>query len=99
MHRFFVGEVVAARAISIMLGAKLADMRREGVQDLADRLVAEDNYASTIRNALMPLRAILRRAIARGEVAVNLATGIASPAEAAQLVGALPRHHPRHSEY
>lgn len=50
----------------------------------------------------MPLRAIYRRAIARGEVEVNPTTGlelpavrskrdrIASPEEAASLIGALP---------
>ena len=56
---------------------------------------------STIRNTLMPLRAIYRRAVARGEVAVNPTRGlelpavrgrrdrIASPAEAAALLAAL----------
>ena len=57
---------------------------------------------STIRNTLMPLRAIYRRALARGEVAVNPTTGlelpavagrrdrIASPEEAGALLAALP---------
>jgi integrase len=55
-----------------------------------------------IRNTLMPLRAICRRAVARGEVTVNPTTGlqlpavrgrrdrIASPTEAAELIEALP---------
>jgi integrase len=72
------------------------------VQDLADRLVAEGLNASTIRNTLMPLRVIFRRALARGEVAVNPTTAIelpavrgkrdriASPDEAAQLLAAVP---------
>ena len=72
------------------------------MQDLADRLLAQGLDASTIRNALMPLRAIYRRAVARGEVAVNPTSGlelpavrgrrdrIASPEEAAALLAALP---------
>jgi integrase len=85
------------------LGAvKLSDLHRVHVQDLADRLLADGKDPSTIRNALMPLRVIFRRALARGEVAVNPTTGvelpavrgrrdrIASPAEAATLIAALP---------
>jgi integrase len=90
------------RRILPTLGAhKLSEIRRVDLQDLADRLVAVGLDASTVRNALMPLRAIFRRALARGEVAVNPTTGlelpavrgrrdrIASPAEAAQLIDAL----------
>jgi integrase len=83
-------------------GAKLADISRADVQDLADRMLAEGADPSTIRNALMPLRVIFRRAVGRGEVAVNPCTGldlpavrgrrdrIASPQEAAELIAALP---------
>src|SRR5215210_2852897 len=58
--------------------------------------------ASTVRNALMPLRAICRRAVSRGDLAVNPTTDldlpavegrrerIASPEEAARLLAALP---------
>ena len=85
------------------LGAlRLSEVRRPHVQDLADRLLAEGLNPSTIRNALMPLRAIYRRAVARGEVAVNPTTRlelpavrgrrdrIASPGEAARLITAVP---------
>jgi integrase len=83
-------------------GAKLSDIRRADVQDFADRLLAAGLDPSTIRNALMPLRAIYRRAVSRGDVAVNPTTGlelpavrgrrdrIASPSEAADLLAALP---------
>jgi integrase len=83
-------------------GARLSEIRRIDVQDLADRFCAESLDASTVRNTLMPLRAIFRRALARGEVAVNPTTGlelpavegsrdrIASPAEATALLAALP---------
>jgi integrase len=72
------------------------------VQELADRLMAEGHTASTIRNALMPLRALYRWHLARGDVAVNPTSGvelpavrgkpsrIASPDEATQLIAALP---------
>lgn len=85
------------------LGAgRLSDIRRIDLQDFADRLCAEGLDASTVRNTLMPLRAIFRRALARGDVAVNPTAGlelpavegsrdrIASPAEAAALLSALP---------
>jgi len=82
--------------------AKFGEIARVDVQDLAERLVARGLDPSTIRNALMPLRSIFRRAVARGEVAVNPTTGlelpavrgrrdrIASPEEAAALLLALP---------
>jgi hypothetical protein len=44
------------------LGAiRLSEMGRNDVQDFADRLVAKGLDASTVRNTLMPLRAIYRR--------------------------------------
>lgn len=83
-------------------GRKLSDVHRSDVQDFADRLLAAGTDPSTIRNTMMPLRAIFRRAVARGEVAVNPTSGlelpavrgrrerIASPDEAAKLIEALP---------
>ena len=76
-------------------------MTRQDVQALADRMLAEGADPSTVRNMVMPLRVIFRRAISRGEVAVNPCIGlelpavrgrrdrIASPEEAAALVAAL----------
>lgn len=61
-------------------GHRLADIRRADVQDFADRLLARGEDASTIRNTLMPLRAIFRRAVARGDVAVNPTAGLELPA-------------------
>ncbi len=84
-------------------GARLSDVTRADIQDLADRLLAKGADPSTIRNTVMPLRAIYRRAIARGEIAVNPTAGlelpavrgkrdrIASPAEASKLISALPK--------
>jgi integrase len=81
---------------------KFSEIRRRDVQDLADRLLGERLDPSTIRNTLMPLRAIFRRALARGDVAVNPTCGlelpavrgkrdqIVSPEEAEALLAALP---------
>ena len=81
---------------------RVSDLMRNHVQDLADSLLAEGFNASTVRNALMPLRVIYRRAIQRGDVAVNpthdlnlpaVRSGrdrIATPEEAGALIVALP---------
>lgn len=83
--------------------AKLADIQRRDLQDLADRLLAEGRDPSTVRNALAPVRAICRRALSRGELSVNPTSGlelaspegkrdrIASPSEATELLEALPK--------
>jgi integrase len=95
-------QVMSLRVLDDLGAAKLGDIGRTDLQDLADRLLASGLDPSTIRNALMPLRVIYRRALARGEVAVNPCSGlelpavrgrrdrIASPAEAATLIEALP---------
>ena len=57
---------------------RLGDVRRRHVQALADRLIADGYSASTIRNALLPLRVIYRRAI-RAELVAS------SPCEALDL--------------
>lgn len=84
------------------LTATPGKMKGQDLQDFADRLCADGLDPSTVRNTLMPLRAIFRRAVARGEVAVNPTSGlelpamegardhIASPVEAAALLAALP---------
>jgi integrase len=81
---------------------RLSDIRRSDVQRVVNGLLSEGMNASSIRNALMPLRAIYRHALALDEVAVNPTTGlqlpavrskrerIASPDEAAALIDALP---------
>jgi integrase len=81
---------------------RLSDVRRNDVQDLADRITAEGLSASTVSNQLDPLRVIYRRAIRRDLVAVDPTKGlelrkpdgrrerIASPDEARELLDALP---------
>jgi integrase len=90
------------RVLPELGGRKVSEIRRADLQDFADRLLGDGTDASTIRNTLMPLRAIFRRAVARGDVAVNPTSGlelpavrgrrdrIASPDEAAKLIAALP---------
>lgn len=82
--------------------AKLQELRRQDIQRLADELSRGDINASTVRNTLMPLRAICRRALSRGDIQVNPTTGIeiaavrgrrtrfAMPAEAHELIEAAP---------
>jgi len=89
------------RVLPDLGGAKLSDITRHDLQDLADRLLAKGADPSTIRNTFMPLRAIYRRATGR-DVAVNPTAGlelpavrgrrerVASPQEAAALIAAVP---------
>ena len=50
------------RVLPELGGARLSEIRRIDVQELADHLCAEGLDASTVRNTLMALRAIFRRA-------------------------------------
>jgi integrase len=82
--------------------ARLSEVSRVDVQDFVDALKGEGLGASTIHNTVMPLRVICKRAVGRGEIAANPTAElplpavrgrrarIASPAEAAQLLAALP---------
>ncbi|HEV3321853.1 MAG TPA: tyrosine-type recombinase/integrase [Solirubrobacteraceae bacterium] len=87
--------------LPIIGSMKLINVRRRDVQELVDR-IALDRNPSTVRNAIMPVRAIYRRAFMRDVVQVNptesvalpavegVRDRIASPEEAAELIGALP---------
>jgi integrase len=90
------------RVLPELGGRRFSDVRRSDLQDLADALGAQKLHPSTIQCTLLPLRAMYRRAVARGELDVNPTSGlelpavrggrdrIASPSEAAALVAALP---------
>lgn len=81
---------------------RLSDVQHRDVQRIADELLAEGRDPSTIRNAVMPLRVIFRRAVEDSDVAINPCTHlrlptvrgrrdrIASPQEAERLLSALP---------
>ena len=76
------------------LGAmRLGDIQRRHVQALADQLVAEDKSPSSVRNALMPLRVLYRRAIRDGLVAVNPCAGIELPANRSERVQIVSVEH------
>jgi integrase len=82
---------------------RLSDVTRNDVQDLVDRLVAEGWTASTIVVSIASLRVIYKRALIRGEIAVNPVVGlqmpavrgrrtrVAEPGECAELLAALPK--------
>jgi integrase len=93
------------REVLTELGAaRVADLSRAEVQALADRLLAQGLSASAIQVTLLPLRAIFRRAISQGDLALNPCTGLelpavrgrrdryASPEEAEALIAAVPEH-------
>jgi len=61
-------------------GVRVTALSRVDLQDLADRWLAKNLDPSTIRNTLMPLRAMYRRALTRGEVSLNPTNGIELPA-------------------
>jgi integrase len=62
----------------------LSAVTRNMIQDVVDELIATGLSASTVRNAILPLRAIYRRATARSEVLVNPTLGLALPAVRSQ---------------
>lgn len=75
-------------------------LRRGEIQEMVDRLTLEHS-PSTVRNAIMPLRAMYRHALARDQVAMNPTQGlqmpavsgsrerVAGPTEAASIIEAL----------
>jgi integrase len=79
----------------------LGELRRGQVQRLADKLLNDGYDPSTVRNMLMPLRVIYRRAVRLEDTAHNPTANlelpavegkrerIASPQEAARLIDAL----------
>jgi integrase len=81
---------------------KLSELRRSDVQDFADRLRAEGLDPSTIKNTLMPIRVVCRRAVQRDELAVNPCADldlpavrgsrdrVADPVEGAALLAVVP---------
>jgi integrase len=82
---------------------RLTEVARNDLQDIVDNLLAEGLSASTVAGTMLPMRAIYRRALSRGEVSINPTTGleipaarggrgrIAPPDECAELLAALPQ--------
>ena len=85
------------------LGAiRFSELRRADLQALVDRLFADGRSATKLHAVVMPVRAICRHALERDELFVNPTTNlrlpvasgrrerVATPAEAAELLAALP---------
>ena len=73
-----------ARVLPEFGGARLSDVTRLELQRFVDRLLSEGLSESTVKNAVMPLRAIYRRALSRGEVSVNPTAAVELPASSAK---------------
>jgi len=81
---------------------RLSEVHGPALQEFADGLLSEGLNPSTIQVTLLPLRAIFRRALSRGELAANPCNGLqlaavrgrreryAPPAEAEALIEAVP---------
>lgn len=90
------------RVLPELSETRLAEVRRPDLQGFVDSLLAEGLNPATIEVTFLPLRAIYRRALARGGIAVNPCDGLqlpakrgrrerfASPDEAEKLIAALP---------
>jgi integrase len=96
-------QTLRRRVLPVLGGARLSDISAVDLQRLVERMLGEGLDPSTVRNALMPVRAIYRRACRPGgPVAVNPTRGlelpavrgrrdrIVDPATAASLLAALP---------
>jgi integrase len=90
------------RVLPAFGGVRLADVHRPDLQEFADGLLSDGLNPSTIQVTLLPLRAIFRRALSRGELVANPCNGLQLPAvrgrreryataeEAEALIAALP---------
>jgi integrase len=68
------------RICPVLGPVRLSDVQRRDIQRLVDDMPAESLSASTIANAIMPLRVIYRRAIEDGELAVSPCDKLRLPA-------------------
>jgi integrase len=94
--------VLRLRVLPAVGHMRLSEVTRVELQDFVDRMVAEGLNPSTIGVTLLPLRAIYRRAMNRGDVAINPTAGlelprvtsardrVVAPDQAARLIAALP---------
>ena len=73
-------EALRTKALPELGNLRLSAVDRVAVQDFVDRLVARGLAPSTVRNSVLPLRAIFRRAVSRSEVIQNPTLGLSLPA-------------------
>lgn len=90
------------RVVPVLGGMRLSQVTRGDVQDLVDGLVAANARPSTIVVTASAVRVIYKRALGRGEVALNPVVGVQLPAvrgrrsriasarECSRLLAALP---------
>ena len=64
------------RILPAIGATRLGDVFHPDLQDLADRLLAEGLSPSTVKCTWLPLRAIFRRAVSRGELMVDPCAGL-----------------------
>jgi integrase len=95
-------QALSARLLPRFSDRRLSALSRGMLQELVDELVGQDCAPSTVRNAILPLRAIYRRALQREELTANPTLKLALPAvrqrrervaraaEAEALLAALP---------
>jgi len=94
--------VMRNHVLAVLGEVRLADVRRSDLQEFADALLAAGLSPSYIGTTLLPIRAIVRRALSRDELAVDPCSGLhlpavrgrreryASPDEAERLLDAVP---------
>lgn len=73
-----------ARIVPELGNLRVSVVARNDVQDLVDRMLAEGLAPSTVKNAILPLRAMYRRLVSRSEVMENPTLGLALPASRAR---------------
>ncbi len=69
------------RTLPRLGGKRLTAISHNMLQDFADQLSSQGLSPSSVRNTILPLRAIFRRAHRRGDVAINPTLNLALPAD------------------
>lgn len=80
-------EALSAKVVPRLGSQRLSAVTMVDLQDLVDELVAAGLAASTVRNTMLPVRAIYRRALQRNVIGVNPTEGLALPAVRGRATG------------
>ena len=73
-------EALQTKVLRELGNLRLSAVDRVAIQDMVDRLTAQGLAPSTVRNSILPLRAIFRRAVARSQVVQNPTLELSLPA-------------------
>jgi integrase len=99
-------QALRLKLLPVLGTSPMGSISRGDLQDLVDNWLREGRGASTVRNSLVPLRSMFRRALVRGELFANPAAGLelpavrsrrerfADPIETASLLAALTHDRP-----